>query len=72
MGELDRIWLDALLVAEGLFFGNNYLLGLGLGDYLLFTSGLPDLQPQLLNAFIQDGASDLIFFALTNPSPTGA
>ena len=65
--ELARVWLDALLVADGLFFGDPSLVALGMADYQLFTGGLPDVKSELDSQFYRDGFSDLAFFALNNP-----
>ena len=66
----DRVWLDALLVADGMFIGNAFRVGLGLGDYLIFTGGLPgSLQASLQTEFLTDVGIDLFLLELTNPPP---
>jgi hypothetical protein len=63
---LFRVAIDAFLVADGIFTHNNSLVGLGLGDYLLFTSGLPsNVQSQLQTAFVQGGFADLLLLHAT-------
>jgi hypothetical protein len=66
MAELDRVWLDALLIADGLLMSDDSLIEIGLGDYLMFTAGLPgDVRGQLQAQLFQDGLSDLVFLSLT-------
>jgi hypothetical protein len=64
--QLSRVALDALLVAEGIFTGKHTLSGLGVGDLLLFTNGLPtDVQSQLRSAFTRDTLAVLAALNLT-------
>jgi hypothetical protein len=67
--QLSRVALDAFLVAEGIFTGNNLLIGLGAADVLFFTDGLPsDVRSQLLTAFTQDTVIAVVASSITIPS----
>jgi hypothetical protein len=60
VSQLSRVALDAFLVAEGIFTGNDLLVGLGAAEVLFFTDGLPSgVQSQLFSAFTQDTIADL-------------
>jgi aryl-phospho-beta-D-glucosidase BglC (GH1 family) len=67
--QLSRVALEAFLVAEGIFTGNDLLVGLGAAEVLFFTDGLPSgVQSQLLSASIQDTIAGLAALNLTSPS----